>query len=393
MAKQKVALVAWELGAGRGHLEHLRPVVAALLADKWTVVAAVRDLKNGHAVFGSIDPVLRHRRFAIGQAPIFLHRATPLRDRPSSLAEILAHAGFASAPFLRPVIETWRQLIEAVNPQVIVGDFSPSVVAASRGNTPVIMTGNGWTIPPDGSPLPPLPIRPYHAAAARDAEDRICSAIEEASDGRWRPARFASLLRGDTNFVYTSALLDPYRDARRDALSWPPNLVIPERREPIKTAHAVLYLPKHHVAIDGVLAALGIVGIETHAYLGGLKPVAPQNVIVGAQPIDLAAMLPGARFMLHHGGLGVANWCMAYQVPQVIIPTDLEKSLIAHAIVANRSGVHVSPSAGCVDIEMALLQATNLRVAATSNGFAHSDPEQTINAIVDCCRKVVLRSD
>lgn len=384
MQSRKVALVAWELGAGRGHLEHLRPIVTGLLGSDWTVIAAVRDLKGGHAVLGAIDAELRHRRFAIGQAPIFVHPATRPSARPSSLAEVLAQSGFGEASFVRPVVETWVQLIEAVKPDVIVADFSPSVVAAAQERIPVLMTGNGWTIPPDGSPIPPLPIQPYAPGAAAGAEARICDVMEQATN--WRPDRFARLLRGDTSFIFTSALLDPYRAARREPVCWPPNLIIPQRRKKSSAGHVMTYLPGRHPAIVSVVEALGLLGIEAHAHLGGLVPEAPANVKVEPKPLDLASLLPDARCVIHHGGLGTASWCLAYRIPQVIIPLDLEKSLIAHAVEASGSGIVLPLEASQDEIAAAIGRAMQLTPSGLGpSAFSNAGPDATVQAILNAC--------
>lgn len=151
----------------------------------------------------------------------------------------------------------------------------------------------------------------------------------------------------------------------------------------------MVYLPKHHAAIDRVLAALGIVGIETHAYFGGHRPASPQNVTVNAQPIDFAAMLPGARLVIHHGGLGVANWCMAYRTPQAVIPIDLEKSLIAHAVESGEAGISVPLGASSADMAIFLRKVMNLTPPLLWNGLTHTSPDQTTRAIVDSCREAV----
>src|SRR3546814_14121331 len=49
-----------------------------------------------------------------------------------------------------------------LRPDVVVGDFSPTLNLAARGRVPSIVVGNGYTIPPGGRPMPP--IRPWQPA-------------------------------------------------------------------------------------------------------------------------------------------------------------------------------------------------------------------------------------
>jgi len=386
-----IALFAWELGAGRGHLEHIKPVLAALLNEGWSVVCAVRDYKGARSLLSDASGAQCLGTLDLIQAPIFTHFSGPFSRPPASIAEILAHIGFSDQSLLRPVVEDWSRIIETVRPDIIIGDFAPSVATAAQGQIPIIMTGNGWTIPPDGTPIPALPLRQYDAAIAREAERRICEAVEAVSGAKWRPNSFAQLLRGDACFIYTSSVLDPYRDWRRDELSCPPNLVIPDGWKRNSASHILLYLPRNHPSINRVLAAVGATGIKTYAYLGGSQPVSPPNVIIQPQPLDLPAMLPNAQLVVHHGGLGMANWCLAARKPQAVVPTDLEKSLIAHAIATSKSGVIISPNTS--NMVGSIMRAKALPATVAEANFAHKTARETIQAIMQKCDALHIGGD
>lgn len=384
-----IALLAWELGAGRGHLEHMKPVLAGLLGNGWTVVCAVRDSKTGGSFLSDAGGARGGGILKLVQAPVFIHRSRPFLRAPGSLAEILAHIGFADQSLLQPLFEDWSRIVDIVRPDVIIGDFAPSVAAVAQGRIPVIMTGNGWTIPPDGAFLPALPIRQYDQAMAMEAEKRICDAVEAASAGNWRPRSLAQLLRGDARFIYTSAVLDPYRYWRRDALSCPPNLTIPDSREQRPASHILLYLPKSHPSIDRALAALGVIGVPTYAFFGGEQPPAPSNVMIQPRPLDLPTLLPFARLVVHHGGLGTANWSLAYGKPQAVLATDLEKFLIGRAVASSRLGISIPPSSEWKDMIGPLQRALDIHSHQRLNGLVHKSPNQTVRAILQSCHDAV----
>jgi len=386
-----IALFVWELGSGRGHLEHMKPVLAALLHRGWSVVCAVRDLKAGRNILTEAGGAKSKNRLNVVQAPIFTHRSPTVSRPPTSIAEILAHIGFGDQSLLRPLFEDWSRIIDLVRPNIVIGDFAPTVTAAAQGRVPVIMTGNGWTIPPDGSPIPALPLRSYDRVAAEQAENRICDAVSAASGGNWLSGTLAQLLRGDARFIYTSAALDPYRHQRQDELSCPPNLVIPPSHNESSAAHILLYLPQNHPSIDRVLEAVGTIGMRTFAFLGGLQRPSPPNVTIQPLPLDLPAMLPAARLVIHHGGLGIANWSLAYRKPQAIVAIDLEKILIAHAITSSGSGLSVHPNATGADMIGSFRRAVHLNPLRISSGFANETPEQSIEAIVRSCYEARVR--
>lgn len=383
-AGRKIALIAWELGAGRGHLEHLRPVVAALLRDGWGLVAAVRDVRRATPIFGLIDHAVRHQSLVIGQAPIFAHKlATPFSP-PGSIAEILANSGFADASRLQPVVAAWEHLIDLVRPDLLLADFAPSAVIAARARMPVIMTGNGWSIPPRGRSTALLPIAIADERAAANAEQRILEAAANSSGAHWRPNDLSVLLRGDVRFIYTASLLDPYFQSRHDALSCPPNLKI--FRSSGQVGPGLVYLPGYDAVIERVLEALAIDGRPVSAYLGGQQPRASDNVTVLAEPIDFATQLADARFFLHHGGLGVANWCLAHRIPQTVIPRDLEKALIGQALSAKRAGIYVPYGSTNGTIASAISRTSTLHPPSSFlANMAHTNADQTIGAIVSAC--------
>lgn len=247
------------------------------------------------------------------------------------------------------------------------------------------MTGNGWTIPPDGVPIPPLPILQYDRVTALEADNRICDAVEVATAKIWRPKSLAQLLRGDARFIYTSGMLDPYHRWRRDPLSCPPNLMIPDSGQLNLASHVLLYLPKNHPSVDRVLAALGTIGVRTYAYLDGLRHAAPPNVTIETKPLDLPILLPDTRLVIHHGGLGIANWSVAYGKPQAVFAIDLEKGLIGHAISTSRSGVSIPPNSNQRDIVRLLRHGMSLSRRSGMHEYAHQTPKQTIQAIIQSC--------
>jgi hypothetical protein len=141
-------LLTWELGAGIGHLMRLRPIGEELIRRGHRVVAAVRDLTGvGEAFAGS--------GIAWMPAPIIPRRGPAFFAPTHGFAQILGNIGFASAPMLATLFAAWNTIFDAVRPDLVVADHSPTALLALRGR-PIrrVNMGLGFFCPPDAFPLP-----------------------------------------------------------------------------------------------------------------------------------------------------------------------------------------------------------------------------------------------
>jgi hypothetical protein len=165
-------LITWELGGGLGHLVRLQPLAAELLRRGHRVAVALRDLSRAAGVFREL-PVTYF------QAPVKL---SPLPDEfrpPRTFPQILHNVGFGDEAALATLCAAWRALFDAIRPDVMVCDHSPTALLASRG-LPVgrAIIGTGFCCPPDEFPMRDL--RPWAEArleALGADEQRILDTI------------------------------------------------------------------------------------------------------------------------------------------------------------------------------------------------------------------------
>jgi len=102
----KTILLAWELGAGFGHVGPLVRLAQALASCGHRPVLALRDVVAPR-------PLLADAPFEVLQAPVW-HRPAPPRGRSfafAGYADILATAGFAREEELAALIAAWDALI------------------------------------------------------------------------------------------------------------------------------------------------------------------------------------------------------------------------------------------------------------------------------------------
>lgn len=378
----RTVLIGWELGAGRGHAERLVPVIAAYRAKGWNVIAALRDARLGADVLGPHQSAIRDGHLTIIRAPIFSH--TQVEGGPvHSLPEILAKTGFDNPELVRPLIAGWEAILGRYLPDQVISDCAPSLNIAARRRVPLIVIGNGWTIPPGIDPPPTFAPEPMGGNAVRDAADAVLLAMRSAILPDTPVKRFSDLLRGDLNVVCSLDETDPYRSQRRERLYWPFEIAAPAMASVDGRSGGLIYLPKKHPARAGVERQAARLNMRFDAFFNDGEQRRSSNMIVHGQPIDFKNFIPQQRVVIHHGGLGTAIWCMANQVPQIILPADLEKLFIARGVVEGRFGLALSPGAVEKDLAAAVNAASALPVPQfNAERMATLSPEASIETLI-----------
>lgn len=156
-------LLAWELGGGYGHLRPHAQTLRRLADEGHEIHVAGREL---HRVL----PGLRGLPTVCWQAPFCNDRPDPHYRPTRNFAQILHNCGFASTDGVLVRVSAWRNLLAAIDPDVVVADYAPSALLALRGSgIPTILVGTGFVIPVDESPMPRFPV----VAPPKDPEELI----------------------------------------------------------------------------------------------------------------------------------------------------------------------------------------------------------------------------
>ncbi|MCA9061537.1 MAG: hypothetical protein KDA96_00680 [Planctomycetaceae bacterium] len=318
-----------ELGQGLGHVGRLLPIARELAAHGHRPVFAVREVPVA-ARF------LQDTGFPILQAPCW--QLPPWRgERPfvaATYADLLARHGYDDESCLSSMVNAWEELIRLIDPQLIVADHSPTVCLAAGERVPVVLVGDGFTIPPvhtsEYAMLAP-------AQPLVDAE-HLLHTIQSVQRRRRRsvPTSLQAAFPSAARFLVTFRELDPYRHVRQEPFIGPMD-AWNQPDESTNQKRVFAYLDGRFAGLEQVLSAFVRAGIECQAYLrnsnaeqaAGMRRL---GVLIHANPVSLSTVLPEVSAIVHHGGLNTATAALAAGRPQLLLPRYLEQDLNAAAL-------------------------------------------------------------
>lgn len=337
-------LCGWEFGAGLGHVTRLKPIVTALRDGGADIVVALQDLDRASAF---LDPGTGRAfpGFHVVSGPRWeMPRNPEARKIPThSFADVLNLIGYGNPAALAARIEAWSGLISAYKPDLVLGDFCPTLRLAARGQVPMMMVGNGYTIPPPGRALPP--IRPWQKTLETfsvEHEEKILGVINTVLARRGEPglAFLADALNGDETCVFSVPLVDPYAAYRKAPQLAPFNLPSGMRPLPLEerpSGNVFFYMPGRQPELRKTVEGVAAAGVSCEAYISDLgqrdaEALSKPGFTIhrGPQPFD--RVIPRARLIVHHGGLSTAIAAIQAGTPQLIVPWNLEHLVTARGV-------------------------------------------------------------
>lgn len=333
-------LMAWELGAGYGHLGPLLTLARPLQAAGHHVCFVVRDVTGAQAVLGGSG------------MPYY---AAPANFSPSgetvlhSFAQILRSTAFNREDELRARVRAWQALYDMLTPDLLVCDHAPTALLAARGrDIPCVVTGNGFVIPPDVAPFPELrswePQDPAVLEVAEAEARDMANAVLERSGGP-KLSRLADVYNAATPALFTLRELDNYAALRGDVeyrgILPGPGGEAP--RWPEGPGKRVFFYGQPFPSLPAVLEALSAGPHRTLAYIPRLAPElrrhASAHLAFADRLQDMDAVTRGCDAALMTNGHSTTAAMLLAGKPVVLLPQHLEMFLIANGVQASGAGL------------------------------------------------------
>lgn len=201
----------WELGGGMGHIMPYLSIMKALHTKGHEVIFILRDLSQANL----ISEICQATCF---QAPIKISPVANSIKEPLTYGHILHNIGFNDLGVLNGMVEGWRALFNALKPDLLIFEHSPTALLAARGYTFKKMhIGTGFTIPAHVYPLPNLRLwLKTDPAALRQDEDLTLTTINKLLDKlKLTPLnQITDLFATDPQVLCTLKELDPYKERK-----------------------------------------------------------------------------------------------------------------------------------------------------------------------------------
>lgn len=331
--KNRRILLAWEMGAGYGHIRRLLVLARALKATGWEPVIGQRTIHTAadEITAAGVQQFQNPQHKSLAPAgQVF---------RAWSFADIMGVCGFADRDALIPVVDVWDTMLDVICPAVIVGDYCPILPLAARGRYPFLAFGDGFVVPPPTKD-DFMPLR-QHGTPTFDA-GKMLEMVQDILRQRAQPNidSLSELVAGDAQAVITFPDLDVYSPVRTVPVLGP--LDEPAPMMPVQSGregHLFVYLAADYGDTRKVLQALVESGVPAEAFIRDapdqLKNALRQrNILVHDAPPPLEDVLARAGAIMHHGGMGTLETALCMGRPQLLVPRHLEQSLNARNLAA-----------------------------------------------------------
>ena len=260
---------------------------------------------------------------------------------PIFFSDFLIFGGFDSLIYINSIIAHERQLLRALQPDVVVSIWQITLaISCKLEGIPLL----SFAIFPD-HPAFLSPIHPREKPSPGIVEETLNSVIRPLG---WKDVKFAS----DLIFQSSSLVVCPipawldegfanisqrveYASMVRSSSVTEPDLY-PEQ-------HIVVYLPQPRV-INQVLPLLADLSSKMRAQLHivGVKENSADGRQVWIESSKFETHLKGAYALVCHGGYGSVLSALALAVPIIAIPgTDAEREYTSRCVARSGVGVHV----------------------------------------------------
>ncbi|MCB1739079.1 MAG: hypothetical protein KDK91_01815 [Gammaproteobacteria bacterium] len=331
----KTILLANELGDGIGYSLRCLALARSLSGHGHRPVVALRRIDVA-------ERLADQPRIPVVQAPYVIGRLSARQRRagfhPTSFTDLMACNGFGSIDHLYPLLRAWRDLIDLVRPDLIVGSYCPLLTTAAYGRIPVVLFGSGYSTPPADAPEFPLfRTDTGDVDTERVNGARLLEVIQQVQSrfGAPLPMHLTDVYRAQQRFVISFPELDPYRECRHDpCLGTFESLASPS---PATGAGFYAYLAGDGRLTRRIASLLATSGVPGSLHVRDADPrewrmsrSADVSVLPAAPLLEQAVR--EASVVIHHGGLATAQVALALGRPQVIVPRYVDQVLVGEAL-------------------------------------------------------------
>lgn len=384
----KRVLFVWQLGANFGHLTRLVPLALKLHEQGAKVLFAIRDLRHASSFLGAQGLSFIGAPFPPSSV------AVPRDFVPVSYADILSTQGMDQLDTLLPQVEAWQTVFSLFNPDVILLDHAPvAMLAAQLAGLPRVAVGTGFVLPPLTAPFPSFRMLSAERHAARmRTEEQITHTLNKLFVSKDSKRNFdspADIFHGTQRIFTTISALDHYGE-RPDTQyagflpAWRVNRKMDVPVWPKGRKKVLLYLQPAYPGLQHVLQVLADSGHAVIACVPGTssasKALSAGNLNVLTSFTDLELLVTQSDLVISHGGHGLVSEAFLAGKLQLLLPTQVEQSLVGLRIESARIGKMLSHQHTAEEFKFALqalMEESLYQTNIARVGARHFVPDET----------------
>ena len=322
------ALLAWESGAGRGHIVALKKVAKAI-SDRFECDAALCRMKHADELADSCVAVFQARYLSAD--PNSLRKGTGVQT--ATWGEFLGDIGFRNAEFLASQIAWWKSVIKERRITLVVTDFAPCAMLAARSlGIPCVAVSPGYGVVPGNYKEFPI-LLPEYATRLYDEAEMVAAINLAGAAHDVPPLQYMPQLYDcEAHIVRTLPFLDPCQGDRMFEVLSPLDEQMPEIDG--KGDEVFVYFSTNEASEPEVIRAIANLGLPTRAFApalddAGLNALSAAGVMVERTPYPTAEMRKRSRLLVNAGQHGTLCFGMMAGLPQVSLPQHLEHTYYA----------------------------------------------------------------
>ena len=391
-------MLAWELGADYGHVMRFSTLALELVRRGHEPVLVLKDLTHAEALLGE-------QRLTVLQAPVWLGNVSGL-VQPASFAETLLRMGFLHPSALTGVCRAWLSLMHLFKPDVLVCDYAPTLLLATRGlGLARVNIGESFGVPPRTRPMPIYrPWRPEPPARVAQAEQHALNGANATLARLGLPPLrcLADLMEVDEEIITGFAEFEQYPGRvgapYAGALPNPVQGVAPEW--PLVPGPRVFaYIKPGTRDFEPVLKALCALKVSAVVHAPGVSTTLQlrylaANLRFSEQPVRMDDICRECDVAICHAGANMTQALVTAGKPVLLLPTHVEQMMTSKAVQHLGAGLVVDyerPPPDYRKLIKRLIDEPAFANAAQAVATRHAgdDPAARLESIVDRIEAVI----
>lgn len=342
-------VLVWELGAELGHVTRLNALAHKFAGIGHQVTCVLSNPDQIHTLFAKdYSPP-----FNILRGPGWPQRSLKLSREPANLSEVLLAVGYHNANALAKNIKGWQSVLAPLKPDVIVYDYAPTALLASRDyQCRKIGLDDPFSKPPSTTPLPSFNQDPNVGSKNLSiSESKLLATINLALNECALAGidHVYDLFATDKSFLLSLPELDPFCEMR-SAVEYVGLLeatsdrgVEMNWRSESPTQKMFAYLKPGYPNLPEFLSVVHQLGVEAKMFIPGVAPEVVEQYAgtlleILDQPYDVSKRLHEADLVVCHGGHGTVLGSVMNGVPVLIIPLQQEQLTTAKRCIDSGLG-------------------------------------------------------